>query len=312
MEIFEVEPSEYGKVISNPYHEFGSASFNDLNTNKCEKIFYLLFKEKKFRLGIIGGIRNKCFHSPFSAPFGGYTYIAESIRIQYIEEAIQTLKTWAAKKKLSSIMITTPPILYNYSFIAKQLNCLWREGFEIANIDLNFSFNLKFLDQEYQEYIWYNARKNLKIAITSELKFIKCMTDKEKMLAYEIIDKNRENRGYPLRMTWQEVSDTIRIIPADVFIINDKFETPIASALVFHVSKETVQVIYWGDIPGFSEIKPMNYLAYKVFEYYKSINKKNVDVGPSTENSIPNYGLCEFKESIGCFITPKYTLIKKL
>jgi len=37
-----------------------------------------------------------------------------------------------------------------------------------------------------------------------------------------------------------------------------------------------------------------------------------IDIGPSTENSIPNYGLCEFKESIGCDISPKYTFYKYL
>ena len=32
-----------------------------------------------------------------------------------------------------------------------------------------------------------------------------------------------------------------------------------------------------------------------------------LDIGPSTENGIPNYGLCEFKESIGCSVTMKYS-----
>jgi hypothetical protein len=37
---------------------------------------------------------------------------------------------------------------------------------------------------------------------------------------------------------------------------------------------------------------------------------KFVDIGPSTENSIPNYGLCEFKESIGCTVVNKYSFKK--
>ena len=41
-------------------------------------------------------------------------------------------------------------------------------------------------------------------------------------------------------------------------------------------------------------------------------NFKNVDIGPSTENSEPNYGLCEFKEGIGCKIVPKYTFSKEI
>ena len=35
-------------------------------------------------------------------------------------------------------------------------------------------------------------------------------------------------------------------------------------------------------------------------------------IGPSTESSIPNYGLCEFKESIGCEINQKFTFSKEI
>jgi lipid II:glycine glycyltransferase (peptidoglycan interpeptide bridge formation enzyme) len=68
-----------------------------------------------------------------------------------------------------------------------------------------------------------------------------------------------------------------------------------------------VQVIYWGDIPEFSKYKTMNFLSFNIFEHYKKSGLKIVDIGPSTENSIPNYGLCEFKESIGCSIAAKVT-----
>ena len=55
----------------------------------------------------------------------------------------------------------------------------------------------------------------------------------------------------------------------------------------------------------------MNFLSYKVFEFYSQLGKKNVDLGISTVNSVPNYGLCEFKEGIGCRIDPKFTFVHK-
>ena len=56
----------------------------------------------------------------------------------------------------------------------------------------------------------------------------------------------------------------------------------------------------------------MNFLSFHVFQYYKNQGIEIVDIGPSTENSIPNYGLCEFKESIGCDILIKTEFYKKL
>ena len=51
----------------------------------------------------------------------------------------------------------------------------------------------------------------------------------------------------------------------------------------------------------------MNYLAYSLFDYYADNGLRILDIGPSTEDGIPNYGLCEFKESIGCSVTMKYS-----
>jgi hypothetical protein len=312
MEIHEVTATEYTAIIQTPYHVFGSAAFNNLNNNKCDEVFYLLFREGKFRLGIIGGTRDNVFYSPFSAPFGGFTYLSDDVRLKYIEEAIKLLNVWATEKKLSSIIITLPPLLYDSSFISKQVNCLWREGFEISDTDLNYSFDLERFDDKYTERIWYNAHKNLKTAMNSRLNFQECKTDEEKTLAYNIIYGNRESRGYPLRMTLQQVFDTIHIIPADFFLVYNETNTPVASAIVFHVSQSVVQVIYWGDLPGYSEIKLMNFLSFSVFKYYKTIGKRAVDIGPSTENSIPNHGLGEFKESIGCRINPKFKFTRKI
>lgn len=312
MEILEVSPKEYAETIKTPYHIFGSAAFNVLNSNKCDGVFYLLFREGKFRLGIIGGIRDNVFYSPFSAPLGGFSYVSSDVRLQYIEDAVKSLKQWAKEKGFISISITLPPSFYESSFLAKQVNCLWREGFEISQIELNHSFDLDFLDEKYSENIWYNARKNLSIAMNAGLQFYVCSNEEERILAYEIISTNRKNRGHPLRMTWTQVSDTVNIISADFFLVKNDKQIPVASAIVFHVGKCIVQVIYWGDLQGYSEMKPMNFIAYKLFEFYKLHKIKIVDIGYSTENSIPNYGLCEFKESIGCQVYSKFTLSKKI
>jgi hypothetical protein len=312
MEILEVSETKYTEIIATPYHIFGSAAFNDLNDGKCDTVYYLLFKDSKYRLGLIAGTRNNELFSPFSAPFGGFSFLSSDIRMQAIDEALDLLKSWAEEKKFASINITLPPAVYNESFIAKQTNCLFRKSYIIAKFDLNYSFNLDSFDENYTDHIWYNARKNLKIARNSGLTFKMCASDEEKELAYEIIRKNREARGFPLRMTWHQVKKTTRIVPADFFIVNDDLNSPIASAIIFHVNKAIVQVIYWGDLPEFAKFKTMNFLSFKVFEYYKTTDIKIVDIGPSSENSLPNFGLCEFKESIGCFIDPKLTLNRQL
>jgi len=312
MEIIEVDYKEYSSIITEPYHVFGSGSFTHLNQSKADKVYYLLFKDSKYRLGLTGGIRDNIFLSPFSAPFGGFQYVNSEIKLNQIEEALNEFIAWARGKKIESIRITLPPNLYQESFIAKQSNVLYRKGFFIEQIELNFSFNTEKLDDEYSTLLWRNARKNLKIGTSNNLIFFKCSSENDKNEAYSIIKKNREAKGYPLRMTWEQMKDTIEVIKADFFICKEPDGKNIAAAITFYVAKDTIQVIYWGDDLDYSHLKTMNYLSYNLFKYYKEQNIRIIDIGPSTENSIPNYGLCEFKESIGCDISQKLTFELKV
>ena len=312
MEIVAVDQKEYSRIVINPYHIFGSAGFNQVNAAKCDSVHYLLFKDSKYRLGIIGGIRNNAFLSPFSAPFGGFSFLQEDVRISYIDEAIILLTTWAKAQALSALKITLPPTIYQESFLAKQINSLYRNGFSIDKTDLNYAYHLSSFTEEYPASIWYNARKNLKIALVNNFSFKKAALDIEKETAYNIIRQNREARGFPLRLTWQQVQTTAAVIPADFFLVENEAAIEVAAAIVFHVAAGIVQVIYWGDLPEYANLKTMNFLSFKVFEHYHQLNIKIIDIGPSTEDSIPNYGLCEFKESIGCSISCKFSFSKIL
>ena len=188
------------------------------------------------------------------------------------------------------------------------INCLYRKKFSISNIELNYSFDLDNFNDRYLDNIWHNARKNLKKSLGCGLKFIKCCDINEKLQAYEIIKFNRTSHGFPIKMTWDQVAKTVTIVKSDFFVVRTLDDELVASAIIFHVSDKIVQVIYWGDMPKSNADRTMNFLSYKVLEYYKNTNIKYVDIGPSTEDSLPNYGLCEFKESIGCFIMPKFTM----
>jgi lipid II:glycine glycyltransferase (peptidoglycan interpeptide bridge formation enzyme) len=310
MEILEVNATTYAEAIPNPSHVFNSAAFNALNASKCDEVFYLLFKDSKIRLGIIFGVRKNILTSPFSAPFGGFEAASSDIRLQQIEAALATLNQWAVAKKMEAIRIVFPSFFYNSNLLNKVDNCLSRFDYERTNVDLNYQFQTSKLDNNYEKAIWYNAQKNLKRSQKANLTFEKLdSTDGEQ--AYNIIAANRSARNFPLRMSWEQVNATAQVIDVDYFLVK-KENTSIGSALVFHVAQDIVQVVYWGDLPEYSDVKTMNFLSFHIFQYYKNQGIKIVDIGPSTENSIPNYGLCEFKESIGCGILIKTEFYHKL
>lgn len=300
MEISEVTPVVYKTIIDTPLHAFNSAEFSTLNAQKCDKVHYLLFNDAKYRMGIILGVRNNILLSPFSASFGGFETLNRKIKIHQIDAIIEVLIQWSKQNKYDGINIISSPYFYNPNFFVKLTNSLFRANFQIKNSEINYHFETNSISSEslYLTNIWPDARANIRKALTYPLVFNKIDNSKG-IEAYNVIAQNRSERGFPLRLSYNQLKETETIIPIDYFLVND-INQPVAAAIIFHLSSEVVRVVYWGDLPKFSHYKTMNFLSYKVFQHYQQLGIPFIDIGHSTEDSIPNHGLCEFKESIGC------------
>lgn len=309
MEIEKVSAQEYLSVIPKTKIVFNSVAFNELNLDKCDEVHYFLFKDSKYRAGLILGKKNNAYLSPFSAPFGGFEYISKEPDLEQIDNFIKCLDQKLIEDGINSVHLILPPIVYNETFISKLINSFFINQYTTNNIDLSNYFSSENLNEKYDKLIKYSAKKNLKIALKNNFTFTKCHTKEEKLFAYDIIKLNRMQRGFPLKMSFEQVISTSEIIDANFFILG-KEKQLVASAIVFKVATDVVQVVYWGDNHDFAATRPMNLLAYKVFEYYKNAGIRIVDIGPSTENSIPNFGLFNFKESIGCNVSLKFSFTK--
>lgn len=310
MELQQVSALEYKDLIPKHYHIFNTTDFTLLNEKKVAEVTYLVFKDSKIRAGIILGIEGEIAKSPFSAPYGGFSYIHEDIKIYQIDQVLGLFDNWLKNQGILEVSLTLPPFFYHENYLTKMSNSLWRASYEIKNQDINYQFDTSGISEDYLSRVWKNARKNLKRANSVGFDFQKLGNDLGKQ-AYDVIRQNRQERNLPLKMSWEQVKATTETIKTDYFLTNLN-GVAVAAAIVFHVADNIVQVVYWGDLPEYSENKTMNFLSFKVFEFYNKSGIKYVDIGPSTENSYPNHGLCEFKESIGCDLSLKQTFYKKI
>lgn len=310
MELLLVDKCEYEKIIKQEKYVYNAAWFHEINRTKVDQLYYLLFKSKKYKFFGIAGIKDGIMKFPYSAPFSIIEKRNEDVLLEDIDDALQMLDEFGRQHSVQSIRFRLPPAFYDENYINKFQNCLLRNGYEIETWDLNYQYiirDLSYLDSKIKR----NAKKNLHTAEAYDYKLVHCENEEQKREAYHIISENRQSKGYPLRMTWEQVEATIQYMIHDFFILywNDK---AVAAAVIFRVTNEVYQVIYWGDRPGYSEYRPMNYLSYHLYEYYCKKGIQVLDIGPSTEEGIPNYGLCSFKESIGCDVSSKLTLVRKL
>lgn len=316
MKALEVSGAEYSKIFTEYSSVFESVTFNELNAHKCKRILYLVITDDggKSRFGLIAGLRQDgVVRVPFSAPFSLFTRIRKNNKVDDYHAAVQALVSYGQSRNgIKEICFTLPPTFYDETCIADLANAFFTNKFLLEKFDLNFHFELGSFTEKYLEEIDIKARQKLRSSFKAGLTFEKVETGLDVQEAYDIIRNNRTSKGYPLNMSYEDVVKTIHIIEADFFIVRDSAHQGVASAMVFHVTKDIVQVIYWGNVEGSDDLKPMNFLSYKVFEHYKKRGMRMVDIGPSTDNSIPNFGLCDFKQGVGCVTRAKYSFSLKL
>lgn len=306
MEILEIDNQTYKKKVLKPFCRFNKAEFYALNSHKVDEVKYMIFNDGKDRFSLVLGIKDKIAKAPFSASFEAFSEITENNKIIHYHDAVSALVNWCQQHSIKQVKVSLPPAYYNVSHITKIENALLCNGFRLSVQDVNFEYYIEEFDENYENEISYNAKKSLKKSERNGLLFEKTEAAK---IVYDVIKQNREEKGYPLWMSYNDVIETSKIIPSDYFLVKDSEGKAIASALVHQINDEILRVVYWGNLMDANKLCPMNFLSYNIFKYYKQTNFKIIDIGPSTEDGKPNFGLCDFKEGIGCHCSSKNTYI---
>ncbi len=313
----EITADEYGRMFdSAALTPYDKVAFARLNAAKADGgVRFMAFEDGKGEpiCGIILGVRDNVLSAPFSAPFAWPTWLVTPKLEQACEVARELVR--CASQCESGLNLFLPPAIYgNCDVRAKWITALRAAGLTEAYADINYHFDTSRLAgvDSYESLLGHYARVHLRRA---RKRGLVCSLCDDRQRAFDIIRRNRSERGYPLRMTFEQVIDTTdKCVEADWFIVDGEDVGDCAAALVYRLSDEIVQVIYWGDIP---RLKGAEYcmlvLAEGVFTHYAACGVKYVDVGPASEIGVPSPGLCNFKELIGCSATlkPRYVSVDR-
>ena len=288
-------------------HAFNSADFASLNGAKADRVSFLAVGDKKPKLWLTAGLRDGEWRSPFSAPFGGWTGMPD-VSQRAMCEAARDLRLWAEERR-QPLRIGLPPLAYDETFLTKSLYALSREG-RVELLQPDYYFLLSDFS-DYDARISSAARNKLANARRHPFSFEAFPKTGPEALAraYAVIERNRAERGYPLAISHDAVIATRRVIKMDAFLLTlDGRDC--AAALVFRVLPDVGLIVYWGNTADSNEVRAMNMLAYKVFGHYHAEGRlRLLDIGPADLDGAPNLGLMEFKEAIGCRVTPRATFL---
>lgn len=289
-----VTPDDYARLFPKPSTAFGSAAFNMLNSAKVSRIEFLaaLDADRRPVMGMIAGLRDGIWRSPFSAPMAALSWNRD-LSLATIESFFARAKEYFASYPLRIVL---PP-----AFIAPQmLASITGTAANMASsviFDYNYHYDLS-LAPYFEKRLKPKARNKYHQAQKSDFTF----ESVDIARAYAVIAANRTAKGYYLAMTLADLEATSSIIDIEAFILSHR-DTDVAAAIVYRIAPGIAHVVYWGDIPGFEQLRPMNILPYHIFTHYHALGFTIVNIGTSSTDGIPNHGLCSFKESLGCTLS---------
>jgi hypothetical protein len=303
------------EIITNQFlnsdfnHIFNEINFFKLHSKSNNDLYIQLVRstDKKVFANLAFYINDfYVYVSPIRGTFGGIS-AQEGIDFSLLEEFI-SLVIHALTKDSFKIKIKLQPFSHNEALCSNCFNIFSRLKFSIVSNDLNYS--LRVDEEEFLNKISYGNQKKLKQCLRDGF-FASKLNARRFEEAYEVIRSNRESKGYPMTMDQSDFLEMVKVFPDDIHcfaVFNPSDQSMIASSICISINSDILYVFYWGDLPSSDSYSPITLLSSYIYDFAKENTYQIIDVGTSTINVEPNYGLINFKRNLGFEESLKLTL----
>ena len=259
-----------------------------------------------------GRVDDRCI-SGYGAPFGGFDLTREAETVANIEALVDATLAELGDDGVATVEVRAKPGHYGANQ-SSLIFVLLNRGFAVAGCDLNTYLDLGGLAtvDEYVAGLKPAARKMLRRSSALGLQALQVAPDDEVRWAeaYEVLRRNRVDRGRPMRLGLDYVRAIRDAFPGCVRLLGlADGDSLVAAALVYRVGVGCDLVQYWGDAQHSLASSPMNRLVQVVVEHSLAAGARTIDIGISSEDGVPNHGLLQFKRSVGCRIEPRLELV---
>lgn len=247
-------------------------------------------------------------YSPLRMSFGGII-ATETTRYTDIDTFVQFVLSFCKKHNIKELQITSYPFSYapNLSAICSQI--FLQNGFCITNAELTHYLTLT---KNFEENLHLSALRRLKKCQRSNFTF-ELWENADLHFVYEFVASNRQRKNYPISMPFEDFQKTILAFPNKylVFVLKSKQEI-IALTVAIIINQKILYNFYPADKKEYLSYSPMIMLMAGLYEFAKEKGFQILDLGISSEQSKPNYGLIRFKENLACQSSLKLSFRKYL
>jgi hypothetical protein len=247
--------------------------------------------------------------SPYRSPYGSFIF-ADRLSAKIITEFVlfteQKLKTAGA----NTITIKNFPEVYAPEKHNMLLGPLLQSGYTIAQEEV--SAVIPVTEKSFEAILHQSEKKKLRKSRKSNLTFeqlpLQHLAD-----VYTFLKTCREEKGYTLSMTLNELDAVIKAFP-DYFFLNvvKKSDQIIAANISIQVNSTVLYNFYHDHARAHDALSPVVFLNEGLYQFCQRHPLRLLDLGTSNANGVVNESLLNFKLRLGAQPSRKLTFVKKL
>ncbi len=228
----------------------------------------------------------------------GSFVVPEDLAFADALEMVERLIEYSKKEGFDGIKLTQPPTIYSKRLSHYLDFALQKNGFQYAKREIS---SILFLEKSIDEnLVKFKSTHRTAVRKAEKSGVVVKQTD-DFASFYEILKKNLSIR-HDVKPTHSldELLHLKELFPDKIYLFGAYIEGKMVAGVVnFIATDNVVLAFYISHDEAYQEVRPINLLFYKIFEW--AIQKKFsvFDFGIFTVNEEPNYGLARFKENFG-------------
>lgn len=249
------------------------------------------------------------FRSPLRGTYGGFEFSRNDLG--FIERSLQETERAALELGAKKLTFTQSPGSHSPALSSCSFNVFYRSGYCISGQELNHSISVT--NEPLMGRINRANQKRWRKCEREGFVFAEESDTGGFQRVFNTISNNRVSKGYKVSMTIEALMEMRSNFPGKIHFFSCSYQGNVAAAAVcMAIRSDILYVFYWGDEPGYEQFSPVAYLAERIYSFAMENGFKILDVGTSTLQGIPNYGLINFKEALGFQPSLKLTFSKEL
>ena len=250
----------------------------------------------------------RLYHSAFhpsdagSIPQPGARYLRRAqpysgVTLDDLQAFISEVSAYLQARGGKVLQVLLPPLQHDPADVSVQYFLFRAQGFGESLVDLNYAQCVDH--QPFVEKINYAKRQRLNKCRREGFE-VSAVAAERLPDVYATIAENRASRGYPMTMGEESLRQMQELFPDAVQLYACEHQGQMAAAAIcLRLSPDVLYVLYWGDRPGYRRYSPVVLIADCLYQSCQTRGIGLLDVGTSTQDLQPNFGLIRFKRALG-------------